>query len=769
MPLDLTGSKTSIRVNDNGTLGLIAYQGSEYILAGTPVYNFSIGVNGSVINAALDGGNTFGFTLTNTSSTGTLSATLTNSSTSGLRISRQFSLEPNSDYVTITTTLTNTTLGAINNIALLENLDPDPAGITTTNNDVNGSLVVATAGSRSIGLTSANTGVFASATGFSNTDPYSYLSTVDPNGVANDLGINLASSLGNLAAGQSITQTSFLILGTSQSAVETTGLKIVSTASSDNLRGGLGNDIFIASNNNDVFNGTSGFDTVDYSRLGQAVTVLPSGAISKGTLGTDSIFGIERIIGAAGLANTIDASTTTGLTSLNVTLTSNSIGVNNIPGIGNLAYTVENFVNVTGTVNGDTIAGNSSNNIFRGLAGNDLLIGSAGNDNLDGGVGIDTVDYSRLGQAVTILPSGFVSKGTLGIDAVTTFERIIGAAGFANTIDASTTTGVTFLNVNLAINGMGINNIPGIGNLAYTVENFVNVIGTINSDTIIGNSSNNILDGGAGTDSLDGGIGNDTLIGGSGIDTLNGGLGIDSMSGGTGNDIYIIDNISDIVRESVNGGRDTVLSSVSYTLSAGVEDLTLTGAAIINGTGNTRNNTIIGNDGNNSLSGGIGNDYLVGGNGSDFLNGGLNNDFLSGGSGNDLLSGSNGNDILIGVDDNSETSGFGERDTLTGGIGNDLFILADRNIVYYDDGNDLRNGTNDYALITDFNVSNDVIQLQGRAEDFLLGSAPVFGVSGTGLFLDTNSNGVLNTTDELIAIVQTATPINLAAGYFSYV
>lgn len=768
MPLDLTGSKTTVRVNDNGTLGLISYQGSEYILTGTQVYNFSVGVNGSVNNASLGGGNTFGFALTNTSSTGTLSATL-NGSASGLRITRQFSLEPNSDYVTITTTLTNTTSGTLNNIALLENLDPDPAGITTTNNDVIGSVVVATAGSRSIGLTSANTGVFASATGFSNSDPYSFLSTVDPNGVAADIGINLASNLGSLAAGQSITQTSYLILGTSQSAVETTGLKINSTAANDSLRGGFGNDTFIGSTGNDSFNGNSGIDTVDYSRLSQAITLLPYGALSKGIFGTDSISNIERIVGATGLANKIEASSTPGLTFLNVNLGSNSMVVNNIPGVGNLSYTVENFVNVIGTQNSDTITGNSSNNILNGQAGNDIFFASSGNDSFDGSVGIDTVDYSRLNQLITLLPNGFISKGALGIDSIFNVERIVGATGLANAIDASSSTGTAFLNVNLGINSMGINNIPGVGNRTYTVENFVNVIGTANSDTITGNTNNNILDGQAGNDNLDGGSGNDTLIGGSGIDTLNGGLGIDSMSGGTGNDIYIVDNVSDIIRESVNGGKDSVFASVSYTLSANVENLTLTGTASINGVGNTRNNVITGNDGNNSISGGIGKDRLFGDKGSDFLDGGNDNDFLFGGSGNDFLGGGNGNDILIGVDDSSEIPGFGERDTLIGGAGNDLFILADDNMVYYDDGNDFRNGTSDYALITDFNISNDVIQLQGRPEDYLLGSSPVFGIIGIGLFLDTNSNGIFNTTDELIAIIQTPTPLNLNASYFTYI
>ena len=48
-------------------------------------------------------------------------------------------------------------------------------------------------------------------------------------------------------------------------------------------------------------------------------------------------------------------------------------------------------------------------------------------------------------------------------------------------------------------------------------------------------------------------------------------------------------------------GTDTVLASVTYTLGANVENLTLTGAADINGTGNTLDNVLTGNAGNNVL------------------------------------------------------------------------------------------------------------------------------------------------------------------------
>ncbi|MDZ8139279.1 MAG: trypsin-like serine protease [Nostoc sp. DedQUE04] len=67
----------------------------------------------------------------------------------------------------------------------------------------------------------------------------------------------------------------------------------------------------------------------------------------------------------------------------------------------------------------------------------------------------------------------------------------------------------------------------------------------------------------------------------------------------------------------------TVSSTVSSPLSANEENLTLTGADDINGTGNTSNN---------NLNGGNGNDILIGGSGNDTFVGGLGNDTLTGGT-----------------------------------------------------------------------------------------------------------------------------------------
>ena len=122
-----------------------------------------------------------------------------------------------------------------------------------------------------------------------------------------------------------------------------------------------------------------------------------------------------------------------------------------------------------------------------------------------------------------------------------------------------------------------------------------------------------MLSGLDGNDTLNGLAGNDTLTGGNGNDRLDGGLGADAMSGGAGNDVYIVDNVGDTANDFFFfGGTDTVQSSVTHTLTAFIENLTLTGAAAINGTGNALANIINGNVAANTLSGLGGNDTLNG-------------------------------------------------------------------------------------------------------------------------------------------------------------
>ena len=136
-----------------------------------------------------------------------------------------------------------------------------------------------------------------------------------------------------------------------------------------------------------------------------------------------------------------------------------------------------------------------------------------------------------------------------------------------------------------------------------------------------GNKCDNILIGGLGNDTLAGFAGRDDLYGMDGNDLLDGGKGDDRLVGGGGDDTYVVDSTKDLVIETdpdpLTGGIDLVMSSVSTTLSANVENLTLTGNRSINGTGNSLVNRLIGNGKANVLRGAGGADLLTGGGGAD--------------------------------------------------------------------------------------------------------------------------------------------------------
>ncbi len=360
-----------------------------------------------------------------------------------------------------------------------------------------------------------------------------------------------------------------------------------------------------------------------------------------------------------------------------------------------LGANVENLTLIgNAAING---SGNSLNNILAGNGAVNVLTGGAGNDTYVVGAG----------------------------------DTIVEAAG----------SGTDIIRADISWT-LGIN----VENLVLTGTAAVNGTGNSLANTLTGNSAANILNGGAGADRLIGGQGDDTYVvdnvsdqitesANEGLDTvqssvtytlaanvenltltgsgsINGtGNGLDNilvgnsaanrLTGGAGNDTYVI-GTGDSIVESVNAGIDSVQSSVTHTLAANVENLTLTGSATINGTGNGLNNILIGNSAVNTLTGGAGNDtYIVGAGdtvveasnaGTDTvqsavtwsLGANVENLALVGsaavnGTGNTLanvLTGNAGNNALIGGDGNDTMAGERGNDVLNGGTGNDVFQFA---------------------------------------------------------------------------------------------
>ncbi|MBF2002086.1 MAG: calcium-binding protein [Synechococcales cyanobacterium M58_A2018_015] len=293
---------------------------------------------------------------------------------------------------------------------------------------------------------------------------------------------------------------------------------------------------------------------------------------------------------------------------------------------------------IQGTSGNDRLNGSRRDETILGLGGNDTLRGGGGNDVLIGGPGDDLyiVDGSD-----TVMEDPDAGNDTV-------------------IASVSWTLGEAIENLTLA----GATAIDGTGNAL--------------DNTLRGNRANNVLRGEAGNDVILGGAGDDLLFGGDGDDVLNGGPGNDFLTGGSGNDVYIVDSIGDITSEAAAGGKDWVQSSISWTLSEEVEDLTLVGSAAIDGTGNALDNSITGNAAANLLWGGDGDDILTGEDGADQLLGEAGDDTLNGGDGNDTLTGGTG------------------QDQLTGGDGQDRFLLTSRR-------------RQDADTIVDFDAKDDTI------------------------------------------------------------
>lgn len=329
---------------------------------------------------------------------------------------------------------------------------------------------------------------------------------------------------------------------------------------------------------------------------------------------------------------------------------------------------------------------------------------------------------------------------------------------------------------NLTLTGTA--NINGVGNALVNIINGnsgANLIkGLGGADTLYGYGGNDTLyagdvgaTGDVNTDLLYGGTGadvlyadgNDYLYGEAGTDTLHGEFGANNrLAGGTENDIYYVSANGSTITELAAAGSDTVYSSDSIALngailvaggtlvSGDVENLTLTGAANIDGVGNGLGNMILGNAGNNVLSGGLGIDTISAGDGNDTLYGvgagaGVDavTDNLDGGLGNDTLYG-NGSDFL------------------SGGLGDDVYLLiGGQNRVTDSAGFDVVKTESSFTFgyTTDPAVSwgsgpIEVIELTGSLNTFANGEAganTLLGNSGANTLDGRGGNDILDGRD----------------------
>lgn len=436
----------------------------------------------------------------------------------------------------------------------------------------------------------------------------------------------------------------------------------------DDISGNAGNDILHGQGGNDTLSGGNGDDVYVYDGQGNDYITDGSSAASLDTILLD----IEGVTYSDIAFYRLGTSDPLYIQIAGYgTLTVNDQFNSNSAEIERLQFYDSSFVNLIGaaveirgssandSLSGDrddasivdVMYGFDGNDSLSGLTGNDKLYGGAGNDILNGGVGDDTMVGSE-------------GDDTLYIDSLN--------------------------DVAIELSGQGNDTIVTALNGFTLAEHFENL--TLAASVLSGNGN-----------SYD-----NTITGNSSANTLDGGIGADTMIGATGNDTYYVDNINDVVVENLNGGTDTIVSSVSWTLAANIERLTLAGSANSSATGNSSANIINGNSGNNSIAGEGGNDTIYGHLGDDDLNGGDGNDQIYGDitsgvdtlAGNDVLRGGAGSDTLWAGAGSDFLWGGDGQDTMTGGDGVDVFVF------------EAANAFNNIDRITDFSTTQgDIIDI----------------------------------------------------------
>ncbi len=354
----------------------------------------------------------------------------------------------------------------------------------------------------------------------------------------------------------------------------------------DTLSGGRGDDYIRPGNGTDTVDGGAGQDEVSY-------------ADAVGTTGVTVDLSLGFAIGEDGLRDEL-------------------IGIEA----------------AQGSMNNDTLIGNSEDNLFGGLAGDDTLHGGDGTDRLS----YYPDEYYGATQGVKInLSSGKAIDGWGNTDTFTGFEEVTGST-FNDTISGDVQ-----------------------GNLLF---------GHDGDDLIAGGRGDDTINGGEGNDTLDGGQGNDwfsyrgndrgvVVKMGAGIATDRGGqrdvfTGFENVGGSEYKDKLIGDGGDNIFsgnsgRDIIKGGKGNDTVTYQYDGEDGVK-VNLQKRFGIDGFGDRdkliKIENAIGTDENDRLIGSKRANQLEGGAGNDVLNGSKGNDTLVGGEGDDLLIGGAGADTF---------------------------------------------------------------------------------------------------------------------------
>jgi len=515
---------------------------------------------------------------------------------------------------------------------------------------------------------------------------------------------------------------------------------LIGDAADNALTGGSGDDLLRGAGGFDTLTGGGGTgDTADYTlAAGQVVVNLAINNTSNDGDGSfDTLSGIENVLGSmhddlltgdsginslqggegadtligagsnddldggAGLSDTVDYSAAPN--SVNIDLAAQRATAD-----GYLAVdTVTNVENVTGSAQGDAIAGDSLANALQGGAGNDVLTGRAGDDILDGGVGIDTASYAdaAAGVSSSLNNNQTTDDGDGSADRLIAIENLTGS-DFADNLSGNFQSnrldggdgddvlrgaggqdeligglGINTANYSAASAAVNVNLTAGQASLdgdgsSDTLTQIQNVTGTVFDDTLVGDTANNHLIGGSK---------NDVLEGRGGVDILDGGAGTDTVHYGLAPSAVVVNLADNETTDDGYGATDSLVLIENVSGSAGADTITGNGVANVL-FGDAGDDTLVGAAGNDTLDGGADTDRVDysaasagvrasiatgtttndGDGGTDTLS---NVENLTGSAFDDVLEGDSGSNELIGGDGDDEFAGFAGNDTIEGGPG----------------------------------------------------------------------------------------------------
>ncbi len=356
-------------------------------------------------------------------------------------------------------------------------------------------------------------------------------------------------------------------------------------------------------------------------------------------------------------------------------------------------------IDLTGNDLSHVLLGNMGRNVIRGGVGDDSLFGAAGDDTLidlkggkdtfDGSIGHDTVSYYAVddGNGIEVyMHGGKANRGAAEGDTYISID-VIDATNYNDTLE-------------------GNNDDNGFW-------------GANGNDDLKGFSGNDTLSAGDGNDILDGGSGNDTLYGDNGSDFLSGAAGgDDKFYGGNGTD-----TVSYFLADK---GVAVYLGHTQDNTNAAAGD-SYDGIEVIDGT--FQKDTLEGAGDNDAFWGAAGEDILRGHSGDDILKGGAGDDLLEGGAGRDELHGNEGSDTYMvdAADVIVEKAGEGT-DTLIASASYILASQADVEILKAGEtagsidltGNGIGNvfHGNRSANRVDGGGGNDTVVLTGKRSDY---------------------------------------------------